>query len=134
MIIIFMVIIFKVSLIIAFTIFRYNLCFVAVTYVSKNWVTKQLLPNCRQFVERHFPGGKYLRVLSVNTKLALLRYLLMYSIRSKMTAYETKPILFNHIQSFFLNPCIASLLPISPLAFKYGRRICSMKSSLKIFE
>ena len=38
-----MVIKFKVSLILAFTIFRYNLCFVAVTYVSKTWVTKQLL-------------------------------------------------------------------------------------------
>ena len=45
MIIIFMVIIFKVSLIIAFTIFRYNLCFVAVTYVFETWVTKQLLPD-----------------------------------------------------------------------------------------
>ena len=44
MLIIFMVIKFKVSLTLAFTTFRYNLCFVAVTYVSKTWATKQLLP------------------------------------------------------------------------------------------
>ena len=56
MLIIFMVIKFKVSLIIAFTIFRYNLCFVAVTYVSKTWVTKQLLPDLQAFCEVTFSG------------------------------------------------------------------------------
>ena len=66
MLIIFMVIKFKVSLILAFTIFRYNLCFVAVTYVSKTWITKQLLPDLQAVCAVTFSGRNFVGILTVN--------------------------------------------------------------------